>query len=455
MKIAGYLLGDLKNRFADNLKHSRWLRVLVGSGWVVAGLFSLSREARLWRYVRGLELASPNRPWIPVLRRIRAVKGGDDPMVWAKIVKRSGRYERVLRTDPRLTRSIVLKAPGARGEKGVLLLYFEYNLARLLLGLSDGDLKKVSSNYHFVFASSWSPTDYALLMLAATKLGGPLFIQVSNHREERLVKALHPSLICTGSLPCDWVNPEAFVPKSYRDRQIDIIMVANWGKFKRHWEFFGALRDLPEELSVTLIGQREGGRDMAYVQQLARAYGVRQRLTFHESLGIEKVRQHLCDAKIAVIFSRREGGCVAAVEALFAGCALGMRMDAHVGSACHINERTGLLLRPGHLADDLMELLNRSSAMNPRGWAKENISHVTTLNQLNGVVRDFENSSGRPWSQDLKLIEWRPYAAYSVEADQNRLADEYKSLNEVDPNVFGGLLEQFGTSQGHGSRPGR
>ncbi|WP_240772834.1 glycosyltransferase [Phragmitibacter flavus] len=323
-------------------------------------------------------------------------------------------------------------------------MYFEYNLARMLLGLGDLELKKLQQSYHLVFASSWSPTDYALLCLAGAKLTESLFVQVSNHQEEWQVKELHPNLISTGLLPCDWINPEVFTPKKFEERETDIIMVANWGEFKRHWEFFKALGELPDHLSVVLIGQKEGGRDMGYIQRLAQFYGVRQRLSFYESLGINEVSNHLCNAKVALIFSRREGGCVAAVEALFAGCALGMRADAHVGSAAHINRRTGLLLRPGHLGGDLLRLLELAPELEPREWAVESITHEITRARLNETVRNSEISAGRPWTHDLAQIEWRPYASYSRVVDQERFLPDYEFLNEVDPAVFGGLLEQFG-----------
>src|SRR5256885_16271715 len=67
----------------------------------------------------------------------------------------------------RSTRTIVLKAPQANGERGVLLVMFEYNWLRLFANVLD--LEHLNERFHLVLSTSWSPTDYALLGLALSR----------------------------------------------------------------------------------------------------------------------------------------------------------------------------------------------------------------------------------------------------------------------------------------------
>ena len=133
---------------------------------------------------------------------------------------------------------------------------------------------------------------------------------------------------------------------------------------------------------------------METIRSLAAELKVPQTLEFHESLSIDQVTAMQCDAKVSVLMSRREGGCVAAVESLFAGCALAMRSDAHVGSRAHINDQTGALLRPGHIAEDLSALLGRAARLKPREWAVENMSCQRTTEKLNSTLRQHRLAEG-------------------------------------------------------------
>jgi glycosyltransferase involved in cell wall biosynthesis len=354
---------------------------------------------------------------------------------WTEVVKGLPRYRELLKMDPALTRSILLKAPGEGGERGVLLMYFEYNWMRLFAGLSDSEFRWLDDRFDFIFSTSWSPTDYAALALIMAKSKGPVFVQPCNFKESRKLKDFHPRIAVLDSLPCDWINPDAY-DNPIAHRPIDFLMVANWGEFKRHWDFFLALRKLPADLCVVLVGQKEGGRDAEFIRRLAAEIGVPQMLEIHQSLPIDEVAALQAQAKVSLIFSRREGCCVAAVESLFAGCALGMRADAHVGPLAYINERTGLRLRPGHLAEDLQKLLEISSNLDPAAWARENVSCFITHEKLNRQLIESAHDRGLPWTRDLALPQWRPYPRYVKAEDADAMRPVYEDLHSRFPKVF-------------------
>ena len=317
---------------------------------------------------------------------------------------------------------------------------FEYNWARLLLGLTDDEMGWLDEHYDLVLSTSWSPTDYAVLALALARTRSPLYVQSCNYGEIATLEGFHPRIKCLETLPCDWINPVLYEPKAATERRTDIVMVANWGEFKRHWELFRALARMPEELKVVLIGQPEPGRSKAFIRQLARQFGARQEIEILESLPIADVARHQAQAKVAVILTRREGCCVAAVESLFAGCALAMREDAHVGPLAYINGQTGLRLKPGRIHEDLMKLLRSAEALQPARWAREHLANEQSHVKLSDILRGGAARAGRPWTRDLAVPQWRPHPTFARENDKEALRPAYQDLNRKFPKVFSDTL---------------
>jgi glycosyltransferase involved in cell wall biosynthesis len=424
----------------DAVRHSRCLRHAAGMGWLMRGLLASDSTKRVACLTRSLALLEGRRARQRAGLALARSPGYANPAPWEAVTRSTPRYARLLQNDPRLTRTIMLKAPGADGEKGVLLLYFEYNWARLLHGLDAAGRRWLDENYDIVLSTSWSPTDYAMLGMAVSCLQSDVFVQSCNYGEIPDIEALHSRLRCLESLPCDWINPAFYSAMPAQERTTDIVMVANWGEFKRHWEFFRALRHMPPELKIVLIGQREGGRGTDTIRALARTHGVPQQLEIYESLPIAEVARHQCKAKVSVIMTLREGCCVAAVESLFAGCALAMREDAHVGPLAYINEHTGRRLRPGRLHQDLMALLEAVPRLRPQEWAVENLSCHVTHQKLNTQLRAAALSRGLPWTRDLALPHWRPYPRHANDQERDSLLPAYEELHRRFPNVFGSDL---------------
>lgn len=426
----------LKCTLVDHLRHSKILRSLNAIRLLVQGSLrsgpcaadALSRALAFSEHVVLSQLVARQ------LRRRFPPESNAD--LWTQVVANLPRYRDLLREASHLTRSILLKAPGTGGEKGVLLMYFEYNWVRLALGIPAAEFDSFDREFDLILSTSWSPTDYAALSLLLARTQSPLFIQPCNHGEADKLRMLHPRIQVLDSLPCDWIDPAFYPPSNPSQRDIDFLMVANWGEFKRHWDFFAALTRLPRELRVVLVGQKEAGRDADFIRRLATQIGVPQDLEIHQSLGIAQVTALQSRAKVSLIFSRREGCCVASVESLFAGCALGMRADAHVGPLRYIHEQTGLRLRPGHLAEDLARLLDLSKNLEPAHWAASNISCQQTYLKVNQALQASATTRKLPWTTDLCAPHWRPYPAYIHQEDAVRMSDPLHQLSERFPALF-------------------
>lgn len=424
----------------DRFRHSPSIRKLAGMLMVVNGMRPAPKAVRARRLTRALEFLENPKLAAPVIGKIHQMPGFQDAPVWQQALLQTPRYARVLRDDPGLSRSILLKAPGADGEKGILLMTFEYNWVRLLTGLGEAEFRWLDDHYDLVLSTSWSTTDYAALACAVSRVRGTVYVQSCNYSEIPLIEAFHPRLKCLPTLPCDWINPQLYRPLPFKQRTTDIVMVANWGEFKRHWDLFRALAQMPAKLKVVLIGQREPGRNQDFIRSLAREFGVRQELEIHESIPVQEVAAHQAKAKVSVIMSRREGCCVAAVESLFAGCCLAMREDAHVGPLAYINEHSGKKLRPSHLAEDLMNLLHEAEQKDPHAWAATHVDGFTSHKKVNDFFKEAASAIGRPWHNDIIQPQWRPHPTYVVESEKEKLRPAMDELHRRFPALFPGHL---------------
>lgn len=424
----------------DAVRHAKPMRQLASRAWFARGVAARQEAACGGYLARALGFAETAGLKWQIVESMQRRPGLEKANTWREVVVRNSRYAEILRQSPQLSRSIVLKAPAGSGEKGCLLMTFEYNWARLLLGLTDEEMGWLDERYDLVLSTSWSPTDYAVLALALARTRSPLYVQSCNYGEIATLEGFHPRIKCLETLPCDWINPVLYEPKAAAERTTDIVMVANWGEFKRHWELFRALARMPPDLKVVLIGQPEPGRSKAFIRQLARQFGARQEIEILESLPIADVARHQAQAKVAVILTRREGCCVAAVESLFAGCALAMREDAHVGPLAYINGQTGLRLKPGRIQEDLMTLLQLAENLQPARWAREHLANEQSHAKLNGLLKADALQSGRPWNRDLAVPQWRPHPTFARAEEKEALRSVYEDLNRRFPLVFSGLL---------------
>jgi glycosyltransferase involved in cell wall biosynthesis len=400
---------------------------------------------RLEALCRAYVSAEHAQVWKTLAPRIRKMveRCTADELDWRLSPSRAT-YEIWLRKHPQLTRSVVPKAPGPNGEKGVILSYFEYNWLRLME--NGAAFRELCRDFNLVLSTSWSPTDYHLLAQAAALApDSTIFVQACNYDEIAKIECFHPRLRCLATLPCDWLHPGFFAPLPDAERDIDLLVVSNWAPFKRHWALFNALRELPASLRVVCIGQPDDGHTLDDIRQLQRRLGAPQQIEFLQSIPIENVTALQCRARVAVIASLWEGCCVAAAEALMAGAALAMCRDAHVGPRVYIDGDTGSALSRQPLAREIAAALERSSRQQPRAFAERRLSHIESGRKLNELLRAHETAAGRPWTQDLAPICWRPYPKIVGKPDEERLAPCYAELHRRFPGIFpADLLQNSG-----------
>jgi glycosyltransferase involved in cell wall biosynthesis len=235
---------------------------------------------------------------------------------------------------------------------------------------------------------------------------------------------MSPNLVVTPLYASSWVNPDLFQPIPKAERKWDLLMVANFAKFKRHHAFFGALRSMPKDLRVLLIGQDQDGRTAATIHDVARWYGVEDRFTLLSRQPYVEMAKHFCSARSSVVLSKREGSCVAIAESLFADAPAAMLADAGIGSRAFINEQTGRFLDERHLARDLTEFVRDADRYRPRAWADANISCYRSTQMLNELLKEKALALGQEWTQDILPMQWAPDPKLVRSEDRARLEGE-------------------------------
>ena len=334
----------------------------------------LAAFAEAHRIAMGLNLPSPSesglRKWI---------EEPDQARVWRDRRIGWSRYE-VDVVERTMKKSLIARLPGA-GNKGVLMVWFEYDLLSLL---ACPRLESILERYQVAFFSSWSPPFFPALWAFPHRYRKEFVSGISYERDRQSIPSAGFQTEILPLYMSNWQEPGDFRPRPRDRRDVDIVMVANWAKFKRHWVLFEALRQLDRpELRVVLIGQPESGRGVEEVRAEADSFGVVDQIEFLNRLPVKEVWAWLERARISMITSRREGSCVVVAESLMADTPVALLENAEIGSASFLNEQTGVFLREGSdLGAQLGAFLDRSDEMEARTWAMNNISRQDALRTL-------------------------------------------------------------------------
>lgn len=318
----------------------------------------------------------------------------------------------------RIGRGVFLKPYVSEREKGVLFISFEYEWFRLL---KHCNLEDFSRRYMLVLAPSGDPHNLINYVFPSV-YPDTIFTLISHPKEMDVLPRVAPNYVPIPLYASSWVHPGLYRPRPRPQRDIDMVMVANFAKFKRHHALFKAIREMPPSLRIVLIGQDQDSRNADTILSLAACYGVRDRFRLLQNARYEVVVDALCRSRASVILSRREGSCVVIAESLFADTPAALLENAEIGSRVFINPSTGRLLREGNLAKQLMDFLDESDRYSPRKWAENNISCFRSSAILNDIIKTHMLAAGQEWTCDLAPLCWRPDPCLVEAEDRERMA---------------------------------
>ncbi|MEN9574906.1 MAG: hypothetical protein RL514_2761 [Verrucomicrobiota bacterium] len=328
----------------------------------------------------------------------------------------------------KVEKGLLLKPWVSEREKGVAFVSFEYQWQRLL---SHCDLEKFAQRYLLVVSPTWSPPHSLLDCVFPAAYPGPVFTLLSNPADLEIFPRLGKNNVMVPLYASSWVNPSWYEPVPFAQKNIDLLMLANFGKYKRHHALFRALQDMPRSLKVVLIGTHNGKRSRAVLMAEAEAFGVADRFELRESVTDAALNEALRHAKVSLILSRREGSCVAVVESMFANTPVGLYEDAAIGSRVFINAATGCFLQHANLGAQLTRFIAEAERYTPRQWVMDNeVSCFGSTRKLNQQLKEHQLAAGQAWTQDIAPHHWRPDPRLIETADRVRLRSEFEEVRQ-------------------------
>lgn len=325
----------------------------------------------------------------------------------------------------RLSRSLVLKPYCSEKEPGLLLVHFEDQLSKLVKLSCFAEFQR---EYRVLFMATWQPFYSEPVFRLAARAEAPFFLLPSAFSESHLVGAFSPQCHALPFHSASWVRSDLYpVPGP---RSIDLLMIANFARHKRHWRLFEALRSLPESLRVVVAGVPMGSRTRDSLRTEADLFGVRDRVSIIEKASDEELRRLLNQSRLLCAMTHKEGAYVAVAEALMAGVPVAMFRNAIVGTKAYINEQTGFLLdESAPLAPQLAAALEAADSRRPQEWAASSISAEINCRALNERLREWMLARTYAWTQDIEPFYCERFDFHYFRGDADAaLAPEYARL---------------------------
>jgi glycosyltransferase involved in cell wall biosynthesis len=232
-----------------------------------------------------------------------------------------------------------------------------------------------------------------------------------------------------------WVDHRVFRPLPGVVKDVDLIMVAAWGGYKRHDRFLAALQTLRRrniKPRVVLVGYRLG-MSKEDILQRARFYGVLDQIECHEGLTQEQVNHHLNRAKVNIIWSRKEGVNRAIVEGMFAGVPCIIRDGFNYGYRYpYVNHATGCFSSEAGLPETIVRMLDTHAEYAPRPWAMANISCQRATDILEESIAHVARAAGEPWTGGVAVkLNGLDSIYYWDKESMQRFAPDYDFLRSA------------------------
>lgn len=336
--------------------------------------------------------------------------------------------ESVLAAERPFDRRLIILSEPRPGERGVMVVKFTENFKYLPQVF---DLERLSMDYLLVLEPSFSGYfDEDILCLLGTC--APMIIQAPEQVDAEFLQSIDAGLHPVPLGANRWVDDRIFFPIAGCVKKYDVIVVALWADFKRHYCLFEALSRLARTNSVrvALVGA-PWPRPKADIEDLARYYRVESQVEFFEKLPQSEVNRLINQSKIALLLSRKEGINKSIVEAMHANVPGFFLEGFNYGHRySYVNEQTGGFVPPHRLAEflaDIDGLLSRERFA-PADWVRSHLSVHASVGVLKDEITAVERRYGFKVNKQLVPKVNSPDCDYYHAHDWQRFAEQYRNL---------------------------
>lgn len=327
---------------------------------------------------------------------------------------------------PLFDRRLIILSPHMFGKKGVILVkyteYFKYVYSLF-------DIKKISKDYVLVAEPSFSGYfDEDILCLMSEDI--PVVVESPELVDFQFIKSLKANLYPVNIGSNCWVNPNVFYPIKGIAKKYDVIMVAIWADFKRHYHLFESMAKCRRKLRVALVGQ-PWPRTLEEMKELASYYGVLDQIEFFENVKQSELNILLNQSRCFLLLSKKEGPNKAIIEAMYADIPVFLLEGFNYGYRYpFINKKTGGFIKPNKLQaflENLDEVLEKGD-FSPSNWIRKHISPYLSTKKLVNVLTQIENEKSVRINKDLTIKVNSPSLDYLNPKDWKKMRPYYLEL---------------------------
>lgn len=287
-------------------------------------------------------------------------------------------------------------------EKGVII-FRNTTLFRSFMKIFD--LDKIAEKYYIVLEPTWVGY-FDLNILCFCKYKFPIFIQAYEPRDFIFIEKLKKNLIPVPLGTHCWVDNRIFRPLNGVSKKFDLIMVANWAIFKRHYQVFHALKKIQKygrRLNMILIGYPlDRTKDDIYKE--VKYYNVEKQVELIENISQEEVNYYFNCSKVSILWSRKERQGQAVVEGMFSGVPFILREGFNHGFKYdYINKFTGIYSFEWELPNKILYMVEHYQEFSPHLWVTEHMSCQKSTAILNDAIKKIAISRGENWTKDISI----------------------------------------------------
>jgi len=322
---------------------------------------------------------------------------------------------------------LIMKPYIGKREKGVIYIAFDETVDKFFAFYN---VDQMAQDYRFVFEpSAWGYQQVRMYLLRGLDTEVIVESQYKQDFEyiEKLGGSLHPIRLGAG----DWVDPDIFSSGKRTEKKYDLVMVANWLKWKRHKLLFQAMQQLGDEIGrVALIGYSLDGSTSDEIRQIASKYDVLRKIDIYENISASEVAGILRSAKAGIMLSKKEGANRGIYECFFSDTPV-ILTSSNIGvNRDHLNESTGMLANEHELCNVIRVMCQKYDQFHPRDWAIQHTGWKNSTNRLNKFLREIALHQQENWTRDIFFHKNAPLPLYVDENHRLEADNEIKRLEK-------------------------